>query len=940
MSTQSSKTSKSISRYSVGMFSPGEARCDRWQDLAHAAQTLVAQSLSGASTKETLAKVEALLAPLEVLETFRAYPGEAMMSALKEALGRSDYSGFSRLTNRIAKAIITGSYRRSVNAWKLVEEGETERNDRLLKDYFDTGDLTKPYFEVLIVSDDPTPEQVRQGRAELRQLRRPEDPFVYEAVTVPSFEEGVIGVVMNADVQAVVIRDNFRFKSQFDAPLLRIYLEQHLSLEPGSLEPKDYGVALARAIGKIRPELDIYLIVDGAAEKVASHLDSKNIRRIFYGLEDLMEIHLALLEGVNQRYDTPYFNNLKNYARRPIGTFHALPVARGKSIFNSHWIRDFGHFYGANIFLAESSATTGGLDSLLEPTGNIRVAQEKAARAFGCGELFFGTNGTSTSNKIAVQALVRPGDIVLVDRNCHKSHHYGLVLSGGQPLYVEAYPLTEYSMYGAVPLRTIKKALLDLKAEGKLDRVRMLLLTNCTFDGHVYNVQRFMEEVLAIKPDIVFLWDEAWYAYSRFSQFHRMRSAMGACEALRERYASAAYRAEYAEFKKKHGKIDPKSAKLLDTHLLPDPDAVKLRVYATTSTHKSLSCFRQGSYIMVNDDCWETTQGPFKEAFFTHTSTSPNLQLIASLDVARRQAELEGYELVGRAIELSLILRREVNKHPLISKYFTIATNAQMVPAEYRASGFEDFHADGVSWKTIYDAWVSDEFVLDPTRITLLCGSAGFDGTSFKGMLASKFDIQLNKTSRNSVLLQTNINNTRSDIAYLIKVLADISRELDRTLSKDPDEKAAFDARVKSLITDVPDLPNFSRFHDAFRDNPRSKTNEGDMRTPFFLAYDENNSTHVKLNSKEIDDLVRRSQAVSANFVIPYPPGFPILVPGQVITPETIEFMRKLDVKEIHGYHAATGLKVLEPRKLGASRRKTASHSHGRVTRKKRMRKA
>ena len=93
---------------------------------------------------------------------------------------------------------------------------------------------------------------------------------------------------------------------------------------------------------------------------------------------------------------------------------------------------------------------------------------------------------------------------------------------------VEAYPLMQYSMYGGVPLRTIKKTLLDLKAEGKLDRVRMLLLTNCTFDGHIYNVPRFMEEVLAIKPDIVFLWDEAWYAYSRFSPFHRRRSAMGA----------------------------------------------------------------------------------------------------------------------------------------------------------------------------------------------------------------------------------------------------------------------------------------------------------------------------------------------------------------------------------------------------------------------------
>jgi arginine decarboxylase len=908
------------------MFSAGEARCDRWQEMAHAAQSLVAQLSSGSSIKETLATIQTLLAPLSVLETFHAYPGETMMSALKDALGRRDYSGFSRITNRIAKAIITGSYRRSANAWKLGEEGEMEENDRLLKDYFDTGDLTKPYFEVLIVSDDPTPEQVRQGRVELRQLRRPEDPFVYEAVAVPSFEEAVLSVVMNADLQAVIIKDNFRFKSQFDAPLLRTYLEQHLSQECGSLEPKDYGVALARAIGKIRPELDVYLIVDGAVEKVASRLNSKNIRRIFYGLEDLMEIHLALMEGVNQRYDTPYFNNLKNYARRPIGTFHALPVARGKSVFNSHWIRDFGHFYGANIFMAESSATTGGLDSLLEPTGNIKVAQDKAARAFGCRNLFFGTNGTSTSNKIAVQAIVRPGDIVLVDRNCHKSHHYGLVLCGGQPLYVEAFPLTEYSMYGAVPLRTIKKALLDLKAEGRLDRARMLLLTNCTFDGHVYNVQRVMEEVLAIKPDIVFLWDEAWYAYSRFSQFHRMRSAMGACEALREKYATEAYRAEYAEFKKKHGKIDPKNPKLLDTHLLPDPDAVKLRVYATTSTHKSLSCFRQGSYIMVNDDCWESTEGPFKEAFFAHTSTSPNLQLIASLDVARRQAELEGYELVGRSIELSLILRREVNRHPLISKYFSIATNAQMVPAQYRASGLEDFHAEGVSWKTIYDAWSSDEFVLDPTRITLLCGSAGFDGTSFKGLLASKFDIQLNKTSRNSVLLQTNINNTRSDIAYLIKVLADMSRELERRLSLDVDEKTAFDARVKSLVTDVPNLPNFSCFHDAFRENPRSKTNEGDMRTPFFLAYGEENCRHVKLHSKEIDDLVRRGQAVSSNFVIPYPPGFPIMVPGQVISAETIEFMRKLDVKEIHGYQAALGLKLIKPEKLSARGKKNGSN--------------
>ena len=187
-----------------------------------------------------------------------------------------------------------------------------------------------------------------------------------------------------------------------------------------------------------------------------------------------------------------------------------------------------GRFYGINLFLAESSATTGGLDSLLEPTGNIKVAQDKAARAFGADHVFFVTNGTSTSNKMVEQALTGPGDIVLVDRNCHKSHHYGAFFPVLYPLYVEAYPLTQYSMYGAVPLRTIKKALLDLKAEGRLDRARLLVLTNCTFDGHIYNPERVMEECLAIKPDLIFLWDEAWFGFARWSPFYRRRTAMGA----------------------------------------------------------------------------------------------------------------------------------------------------------------------------------------------------------------------------------------------------------------------------------------------------------------------------------------------------------------------------------------------------------------------------
>ena len=402
-------------------------------------------------------------------------------------------------------------------------------------------------------------------------------------------------------------------------------------------------------------------------------------------------MHLAVLDGVGERYETPYFDNLKRYSRKPIGTFHALPVARGKSIFRSHWIRDMAEFYGVNLFMAESSATSGGLDSLLEPTGNIKRAQEMAARAFGADYVYFATNGTSTSNKIVLQALLAPGDIVLIDRNCHKSHHYAMVLSGAQPLYLEAYPMTEYSMYGAVPLRSIKQALLALKAEGKLDRARMVDLTNCTFDGHMYNPRRVMEECLAIKPDLVFLWDEAWFGFARFSPFHRRRTAMFSAAELGERYASEEYRREYEAFRAATGELDPADPKLLDMHLLPDPDQVRIRVYGTQSTHKSMSALRQGSMILVRDQDFPLVHGAFEEAYFTHTSTSPNLQIIASLDLARRQMELEGYGLVARATDLALRIRRQVNGNPAIAKYFRVLTPAEMVPAAYRASGLGDY---------------------------------------------------------------------------------------------------------------------------------------------------------------------------------------------------------------------------------------------------------
>src|SRR5205085_1028558 len=143
-----------------------------------------------------------------------------------------------------------------------------------------------------------------------------------------------------------------------------------------------------------------------------------------------------------------------------------------------------------------------------------------------------------------------------------------------------------------------------------------------------------------------------------------------------------------------------------------------------------------------------------------------------------------------------------------ISKYFRILTPGEMIPKEFRPSGMEKYGPPDGTWDKIVQAWDHDEFALDPTRLTLLCGTAGFDGTQFKSELAQRFDIQVNKTSRNTILLMTNINNTRSDIAYLMKVLAELSAELETQLAATQSEEAkAMAARIKSLVEDVPDLP-------------------------------------------------------------------------------------------------------------------------------------
>ncbi|MDX1609975.1 MAG: aminotransferase class I/II-fold pyridoxal phosphate-dependent enzyme [Halofilum sp. (in: g-proteobacteria)] len=889
-----------------------QMRFDTWHHVEDLLERLVARHHRDDAEKLT-EEIHTGLSWLQSIEDYTAFPSREDFTLLWRLYQRGEYELLVRVVARIVRALSSDTYRtRHIELGRNLDIDDDTEGMEIERDRETT--LHKPYFELLVV-DDISDDEVSLLREGLRKIRRPEDRFVYDVVVVPSFEDALIAALFNYNIQAVVIRYGFPFESKNHLHVLHRLLRNIDASEYANASEHERSPLLAACLSKLRPELDLYMVTDLAVENIAGSI-TQTLRRIFYQQEDYLELHLSIQRGIQDRYQTPFFTALKEYSRQPTGVFHAMPISRGKSVTRSHWIQDMAQFYGTNIFLAETSATSGGLDSLLQPHGPLKKAQELAARAFGAGRTYFVTNGTSTANKIVVQALVRPGDIVLVDRDCHKSHHYGMVLAGADVCYLDSYPLHEYSMYGAVPLREIKHRLLEYKRAGQLHRVKMLLLTNCTFDGVVYNVERVMEECLAIKPDLAFLWDEAWFAFASFTPVYRQRTAMATAQRLTERYRSQAYRDRYAAWKETMDGKDDDDEALLDARLMPDPDQVRVRVYATHSTHKSLTSLRQGSMIHVYDqDFRRHVEEPFDEAYMTHTSTSPNYQILASLDLGRRQVELEGFELVQKQLERAMSLRERVASHPLLRRFFRFLVASDMVPPEFRPSGIEAYYDPETGWRNnnMEEAWAIDDFVVDPTRLTLYVGETGIDGDTFKNeYLMDKYGIQINKTSRNTVLFMTNIGTTRSSVAYLIEVLVKIATALERELEDaSPAERRIHEARVRSLTKEQPPLPDFSYFHKAFRPRPQAATPEGDLRKAFFLAYHSPNCEYLRIDDGSVDaEMERGREVVSASFVIPYPPGFPILVPGQVISEDILRFMRVLDVKEIHGYRPELGLQV------------------------------
>src|SRR5262245_27006358 len=546
---------------------------------------------------------------------------------------------------------------------------------------------------------------------------------------------------------------------------------------------------LVQRITRLRPELDVYIVIAQEKEDdVVDALFAESVDGYFYREErDYRGIYHTLNAQIQERARTPFYDELKNYVWMAKDQWHTPGHSSGESLRASPWVSDFYEFMGEHVFDADLSVSVPMLDSLMEPKGVIAEAQAMAAKAFGARRTFFATNGTSTANKVIFQTLIAPGEKLILDRNCHKSVHHGVVLSGAHPVYVDASLNRKYGLYGPVPKRVL------LKEIEKHPDAQALVLTSCTYDGLRYDLAPIVAAAHARGIKVVI--DEAWYGFARF----------------------------HPEFR---------------------PTALEAGAdYATQSTHKVLSAFSQASMIHVNDPTFR--EHLFRENFNMHTSTSPQYGLIASLDVARKQAVMEGYKLLQRTLELASEVRKFVNS----TKVFRVLELEDLLPEGVRHDGIR----------------------LDPTKVTIDVSGCGMTVDELQKELFDRFNIQVEKSTFNTLTLLLTIGTTRSKVSRLYDGLMRLARE----------------KRKPRRLVRTPEIPAFTRL----RYLPRDAYYCGGELLPVF---DEKERVNRALANR-----------VCADGIVPYPPGIPVLVPGQVITSRIAEYLANLlrsqKRTELHG---------------------------------------
>ena len=362
-----------------------EMRSDGWVHLADSA-ALLAEAFGGKGDLDLArARVEQALAVLEPIENYWAFPGRQGFRRLLDLFEGGEYGPCNELVRRMSRALSTQSFRRNFVSLRLDEEEEHEDEQREADAHMD-----RPYFEVLVV-DDLGDEEEEALRERMRRMRRPEDAFVYEhrrGAELRGCADRVAAPTSTCRRQSSA--SAFRSSRSISSTCCASSSKGWRTPASKTCRRASAAACSAPRLRWLRPEMDLYIVTEVSIEEIAGKLSRPTSCASSIARKTSCELHLQHpARRRAHRYETPFFTALQEYSRQPTGVFHAMPISRGKSIIKSHWIQDMVQFYGLNIFLAETSATSGGLDSLLEPVGPIKKAQELAARAFGAQRTYF-----------------------------------------------------------------------------------------------------------------------------------------------------------------------------------------------------------------------------------------------------------------------------------------------------------------------------------------------------------------------------------------------------------------------------------------------------------------------------------------------------------------------------------------------------------------------
>nr|WP_231867660.1 aminotransferase class I/II-fold pyridoxal phosphate-dependent enzyme [Snodgrassella sp. CFCC 13594] len=321
---------------------------------------------------------------------------------------------------------------------------------------------------------------------------------------------------MQVAASMMVVFENYRFDEWMTG--LEDARTQAVLLDGNKLTLKQLQmIQAAYTQGPWRAEVSIYLWQAGGSKANhcpdAIHLD--------YDHKDSAAVLTHICEDLQHKAQTPFYSALKTYVNRHTDSWHTPGHSNGDSLRQSAWASDFYHFVGQPMWQADLSVSVHSLDSLLHPQSVIAEAQHLAAQAFGARHTYFATNGSSTANKVILQSLLTPGDTLLLDRNCHKSVHHGVILSGARPVYLDSSVNQALGLFGLVPQKTI------LQAIAEHPHAKALILTSSTYDGMCYDLQPIIAAAHAHHIKVII--DEAWYGFARFHpQFRPTALELGA----------------------------------------------------------------------------------------------------------------------------------------------------------------------------------------------------------------------------------------------------------------------------------------------------------------------------------------------------------------------------------------------------------------------------